>query len=122
MEPALADAGHELSAVVGQIERELLRLQEDSYGAGASSIKAYVHDDAVFVLIDVELTRAERTLTEAGRESAVREMRETFQSVIEPTFTAIIERATGRRVDSFFSGMSMADTYSIEVFRLADPA
>jgi uncharacterized protein YbcI len=118
----MSDRGPELSAVIGEIEREILRLQDESYGAGARAIKVYLHDDVVFVVIDVELTRAEHTLIEAGRESAVREMREAFQAAIAPTFTAIVERATGRRVISFHSGLSMDPIYSVEVFRLADPA
>ena len=44
--------------------------------------------------------------------------REAFQQAIAPTFIAIVERATGRRVGSFISSMSVEGLYSIEFFRL----
>jgi len=36
------------------------------------------------------------------------------------TFTAIVERATGRRVTSFLSNTSVEALYSVEIFRLAN--
>ncbi len=44
--------------------------------------------------------------------------REAFQQAIAPTFTAIIEHATGRQVLSFISAMNIEPLYSIEFFRL----
>ena len=58
------------------------------------------------------------TLSEAGHGDAVQATREAFQDAIAPTFKAIVERATGRRVTSFTSRMSMEPMYSVELFRL----
>ena len=44
--------------------------------------------------------------------------REAFQDAIASTFKAIVERATGRRVDSFVSHMDVEDLYAVELFRL----
>ena len=81
-----------------EISRELVQIHEDSYGAGVSAIKSYVLDDAVLVILDLEITEAERTLLDAGRADAVRGIREDFQKVVGSTFIAVVERATGRRV------------------------
>jgi uncharacterized protein YbcI len=104
--------------VIAEIEAEILRVHEDSYGTGASAITAHISGDTVLVVIDVELTAAERTLLTAGHDEAVKVTREAFQLAIAPTFAAIIERATGRQVRSFISAMSTEQLYSIEFFRL----
>jgi uncharacterized protein YbcI len=89
------------SDVVEEIEREILRVHEESYGTGASATHVHVIDDFVLVVLDVELTPPERTLIDAGRSETVKATRESYQVAIAPTFSAIVERATGRRVASF---------------------
>jgi uncharacterized protein YbcI len=113
-------AGDEISqkAVEEEIAREILRVHDEAYGQTAREAKVYVLDDVAIVVIDAEPTTSERTLIEAGRGDAVKDTREAFQEAIGPTFNAIIERATGRRVVSFTSRMSMDPMYSLEFFRL----
>jgi uncharacterized protein YbcI len=110
------------SDVVEEIEREVLRVHEESYGTGASATYVHMVGDFVLVVLDVELTPAERTLIDAGRSETVKATGESYQVAIGPTFTAIVERATGRRVKSFLSSMSLDPIYSAELFRLAPPA
>jgi uncharacterized protein YbcI len=107
--------------VANAIDAEMLRVHEQSYGTGASAIRTHLSGDTVLVVIDVELTAAERTLLGAGQDEAVKMTREAFQRAIAPTFCAIVERATGRRVLSFISSMNIEPLYSIEFFRL-EPA
>jgi uncharacterized protein YbcI len=101
-----------------EIAREILRVHDEAYGTTSREAKVVVHDDVVLVVIDAEPTRAEQTLMDAGRADAVKATREAYQEAIEPTFNAIIERATGRRVLSFSSRMSTDPMYSLEFFRL----
>ncbi len=101
------------------ITSELIRIHEESYGAGARSVETYFLDDVVFVILDVEITEAERTLLGAGKQEAVRRTREDFQIAVAEIFVAVVERATGRRVASFASRMNIDPVYSVEVFRLA---
>ena len=65
------------------------------------AIDVQISDDTVMIVIDVELTPAERTLIDASQHEAVKATREAFQQAIAATFGAIVERATGRRVESF---------------------
>lgn len=101
-----------------EISRELIRIHEESYGAGVSAIKSHFLEDTVLVILDLEITEAERTLLQAGKADAVRGIREDFQQVVGATFIAVVERATGRRVDSWISRMSTDPVYSVELFRL----
>jgi uncharacterized protein YbcI len=87
------------------------------------SVRVQLMDDMIVVVIDTELTLAEQTLVDAGSAAVVKQMREAYQTAIAPTFNAIIERHTGRRVASFLSSMSMDHpAYSLEFFRLAPAA
>ena len=102
-----------------QIAAEILEVHESSYGTGADSVTTHFLDDLVVVWLgQIELSMAEQTLIEGGRSDTVLETRAAFQQAIEPTFSAIIERATGRRVADFLSTTSLAAMSSVELFRL----
>src|SRR5262245_41283810 len=113
----MADAGPTTAQVEAKISEEILQLHKDSYGVGGD-VKTYVLEDEVLVIIDIDVTQAERTLLDAGQEDAVRETRHAFQDAISATFKALIERETGRRVISFMSTMNIEPLYSVEFFRL----
>jgi uncharacterized protein YbcI len=104
--------------VQSAIANELIKVHENSYGTGASNIDVYLSGDTVLAVIDIELTPAERTLISAGQDEAVKVSREAYQAAIAPTFGAIVERATGRAVESFLSAVSIQPLYTVEFFRL----
>jgi uncharacterized protein YbcI len=110
--------------VSDEIAREIARVHADSYGAAASEVEVLIKGDSVAVMMEVELTRGESTLTDAGHEDAVVNSREAFQEAIAATFSAIVERATGRRVERFASRTVIDEdgAWSIEAFRLAPTA
>jgi uncharacterized protein YbcI len=111
-------ADSETDSQTEEISREILELHQENYGAGATAIRVQINPHLVLIVIDVELSVAEKTLLDAGQGDAVKAMRESFQRAVAPTFIAIVERATGRRVASFFSGMNLDPIYSVELFRL----
>jgi uncharacterized protein YbcI len=110
-----------MEQIADEIAREITRVQEDSYGAPANGVEVLIKGDFVTVMMDVELTRGESTLVEAGSADVVISSREAFQQAIASTFSAIIERATGRRVARFASRAVIDDdgAWAIEAFRLA---
>ena len=109
-----------IAGAAAEIEREMTRLHEESYGAGVKNTDVHIMDHVVMVILDVELTRAEETLLDNGSAAEVKSMREAFQEAIGPSFIALIERATGRKVNSFMSHMNIEPVYSVELFRLDD--
>ena len=99
---------------------ELLRIHEESYGASARRVRVHLLADAVICFLDeLQLMPSEEFLIDAGRGQAVIELRNEFQQAIETTFRAAVERATGRRVNSFVSATKLAPNYAVEIFRLA---
>lgn len=102
------------------IAREVLEVHETSYGTGAESVEVYIHENLVVVVLeDLDLTAGERTMIAGGRPDIVLGMRSAFQDEIGSTFSAIVERATGRRVSGFLSNTSLEPLFSVEIFRLA---
>lgn len=102
------------------ISRELLRIHEDSYGTGAHRVETHmVGDDYVLTVLDNDLTPAERTLLDAGHGESVRDTRMAFQAAIGSSFQAVVERATGRRVEAFVSHLHLSPMFTVELFRLA---
>jgi uncharacterized protein YbcI len=112
------DAAPTRAQVESTLSSEILKVHEESYGTGATDIQSHYFADNVLVIVDVELSRAEQTLLDAGRGEAVKNTREAFQAAIGPTFSAIVERATGRRVEMFFSWMHVDPPTAVELFRL----
>jgi len=110
-------------SVEEQICRDVLAIQRDSYGRSAGDTEAHVLGDTVIVILDdLELLPNEEYLIAHGRADAVKDMREEFQQVIKATFSAAVERATGRRVVGFASHAQLDEPrFAIEIFRL-DPS
>ncbi len=111
-----------MDASAVEIGREIALLHEQSYGEPVAPPQVSVEEGFVAVLMDIELWKAERTLIGAGHSEQVRRTREAYQGAVRATFTAIVERATGRRVVGFTSSTVIdeeAGSWSVEVFRLA---
>jgi uncharacterized protein YbcI len=106
--------------VTDEVAREILRIHEESYGRGAESAHAVVSEGWVVVVLDgLELLPNEEFMVEKGERDAVLQVRSRYQNAIRSTFSAAIERATGRRVIGFASTTSLEEPrFMAEVFRL----
>jgi uncharacterized protein YbcI len=107
--------------IADALSRDIVTIHRDSYGRTAGRVVAHVLDDTVIVILDdLELLPNEKYLIEQGRAAAVVGVREEFQQAIASTFTAAVERATGRRVIGFASHVQVDEPrFAVEVFRLA---
>lgn len=105
-----------------QIAREITEVHLESYGQPVRNVVVESGERFIAVVMDIVLSPAEHLLVEGGRRDSVRTLREEYQVVIEPVYTAVVERASGRRVDGFAS-RTVVDgegaPWSSEVFRLA---
>jgi len=103
-----------------EVAREILRIYEESYGAGAANAETLVGDNWVIVVLDgLELLPNEKFLVESGHQDTVMQVRTRYQHAIRSSFSAAIERATGRSVVGFASTTSLEEPrFMAEVFRL----
>jgi uncharacterized protein YbcI len=102
------------------IASEIMRIHEEAYGRGAATGEALVSDEWVIVVLDgLELLPNESLLVESGRQEVVYQVRSQYQQAIRSSFSAAIERATGRRVIGFASTTSVEEPrFMAEVFKL----
>lgn len=118
----MADPDAAREEAKAQIAREISRVHLESYGEPVRDVVVELGERFVAVVMEIVLSPAERLLLESGHRESVRVGREEFQVVIEPVFTAVVERASGRRVDGFASRTVLGGQgppWSSEVFRLA---
>jgi uncharacterized protein YbcI len=103
-----------------EVAREILRIYEESYGTGAANAETLVGDNWVIVVLDgLELLPNEKFLVENGQQETVMEVRTRYQHAIRSSFSAAVERATGRTVVGFASTTSIEEPrFMAEVFRL----
>lgn len=105
-----------------EIAREIVQVHEDSYGKDATNVEVALHASFIAVMMDIELTRVEETLIASGDAASVKDSRETYQLAIGDTFSAVVERATGRRVVGYASRAVLDEgaPWTIEIFRLGE--
>ena len=105
--------------VSDEISREILRIHEESYGKGAEQAYALAEGDWVVVVLDgLELLPNEQFLVESGQRETVISVRHRYQEAIQASFTAAIERATGRSVVGFASTTNVELSFVAEIFKL----
>jgi uncharacterized protein YbcI len=109
-----------LEEIRDEIAREILRIYEESYGTCAAKAEALVAESWVIVVVDgFELLPNERFLVDNGEHDTVLQVRAHYQRAIQSSYSAAIERATGRRVIGFASTTSIVEPrFMAEVFRL----
>jgi uncharacterized protein YbcI len=105
-------------AMRSAVSQAIVRIHAEHYGKGATQAKTYAWENLLVTVLRDVLTVAERTLVGVGRADKVQDVRTTFQSTMEQTFCAAIERLTGRRVHSFMSQVDPANGLGVEVFVL----
>lgn len=102
------------------ISREILRIHQESYGKGAGAARTFIGRDFVVVILDeLELLPNEELLVRRGDQDTVLQVRARYQRVIQASFSAAIERATGRSVIGFASTTSIdKPPFVAEIFKL----
>jgi uncharacterized protein YbcI len=106
---------------LAEITNGIVRLFSEYYGRGPTRAKSYLLEDryVVTVLRDT-LTTVERTLAENGHIDMVRQVRLTFQEAMAAEFKGVVERALGRRVQSYHSQILVEPDVGFEFFLLEE--
>lgn len=106
-------------SILARMARDVVGIHARYYGRGPTKAKAVWRNGIVVVVLEEIFTRADEVLVEGDRFAEVRSHRQALQDQVEPLFREAIERATGRRVRSFLSQVSV-DGVASEVFLLAE--
>jgi uncharacterized protein YbcI len=106
-------------SVVARVSNAMVALHKEQFGRGPT--KASTHfagpDTMVSILRD-SFTPAERNLVAMGEMGRMRDIRMLFQYSQRAQFVGAVEEITGRKVESFISGIDAEKDISTEVFLL----
>jgi uncharacterized protein YbcI len=114
--PPTRAAPAESSPVERELAAGMVELFKEYVGRGPAEARAYVNGDLVAVLLDDTLTKAERSLADADRDSLVREVRRQFQGTMHEAARELVQNHLGRHVEAFLSDHSIFPDYALEVF------
>jgi uncharacterized protein YbcI len=112
------EAEHSQGEALAAISDGLTHLHMRFYGRGPTKAKTHFVDDLVVCVLWNAFTTVEETLVERGEAAAVVGFRHTFQETMEEQFTAVVEKATGRKVRAYMSHVN--PPVAVELFML-DP-
>ncbi len=107
--------GEALSA----ISDGLAHLHMRFFGRGPAKVKTLIVDDLVVCVLWNGFTTVEQTLLKRGETGAVEAFRRTFQSTMEPQFTEVVEKSTGRQVRAYMNQVHVDPDVAVELFLLA---
>jgi uncharacterized protein YbcI len=94
-------------------------LHERYYGRVPVSAKSQMMgDDLLACVLGGVYTEVEKTMIELERTAIVQETRSAFQSAMQQTFIAEVERLSGRRVLAFISNQHIGPDLEVELFVL----
>jgi uncharacterized protein YbcI len=103
------------------LARAVVRAHRDCTGRGPTKAQAFFRHNVVVCVVQSVLTRAERSLVEAGRSAAVVEGRRELQATMRPQLVSAVEELTGCRVTAFLSDNHVEPDVGVEVFVLDRP-
>lgn len=79
-----------------EISHGIVGIYKEYLGRGPTSSRTTIAGDCVTTVCEDGLTRAERSLVEAGDGETVREIRRKFQLAMGPEIKELVGRVTGR--------------------------
>jgi uncharacterized protein YbcI len=96
----------------------MVKLLKDYIGRGASDARTYIREGLVVVVLRGTMTKAERTLADAGEEGLVRGVRQALRGKFLEEANGIVERLTGQRVCAFLSDHDVDQDIVFQAFVL----
>jgi uncharacterized protein YbcI len=102
-----------------QVSTGTVKLLHEYTGRGPTKARTQIHDDSVVILLADTLTKGERALVEKGQAEQVLDTRKTYQHVMREDLSALVEKATGRKVVAFMSDNHIDPDVAAEIFLLA---
>jgi uncharacterized protein YbcI len=121
--PESVETADRQTSVLAEISRAMVRLYKEQFGRGPTKVRTdFAGPDIVVCTLEDSFTPAERKLAEMGEHQRLRDTRLYFQYATADDFRSVIEKALGRKVRAFNSGIDTETDTSIEVFHLVSSA
>jgi uncharacterized protein YbcI len=100
------------------ISTAVVHVFSEHTGRGPTKARTTIDGEMVVVILQDSLTRAERSLVEAGKDAEVLQLRRSFQETMSVDLIAVVERLTASNVQAFMSANHIAPDTAAEIFLL----
>jgi uncharacterized protein YbcI len=104
--------------VAAAISTAVVRVFSEHTGRGPTRARTTIDGTTVVVILQDSMTKAERSLVEAGKHAEVLQLRRSFQETMRDDLVAVIEQLTESRVNAFMSANHIAPDAAAEIFLL----
>jgi uncharacterized protein YbcI len=118
--PALPSDGssRDDGRLAAAISTAVVHVFSDHTGRGPTRARTTIDGEVVVVILQDSMTKAERSLVEAGKEAEVLHLRRSFQETMRLDLVAAVERLTASTVQVFMSANHIAPDTAAEIFLL----
>jgi uncharacterized protein YbcI len=110
------------SQLAADISTAVVHVFSEHTGRGPTKARTTIDGETVVVILQDGMTKAERSLVEAGREAEVLHLRRTFQETMRVDLIAAVERLTTSSVAVFMSANHVGPDTAAEIFLLRPKA
>ena len=100
------------------ISTAVVHVFSEHTGRGPTRARTTIDGTTVVVLLHDGMTKAERSLVDAGKEAEVLHLRRSFQETMRGDLVAAVERLTAARVSAFMSANHIEPDTAAEIFLL----
>ena len=106
-------------ALLAGVTEELSALHERHYGRRPGATRSMLMDDELLACVMGGVyTEVEKTLIEIQRQPLVSEARSSFQVAMSDRLIAVVQRLSGRPVETFLSTHHVGPDIEVEIFIL----
>jgi uncharacterized protein YbcI len=100
------------------ISTAVVHVFSEHTGRGPTKARTTIDGQTVVVILQDGMTKAERSLVEAGKDAEVLHLRRSFQETMRIDLVAVVEQLTESSVQVFMSANHIAPDTAAEIFLL----
>ena len=104
--------------IAAAISTAVVHVFSEHTGRGPTRARTTIDGTTVVVVLQDGLTKAERSLVEAGKHADVLQLRRSFQETMRDDLVAVVEQLTASRVNTFMSANHIEPDAAAEIFLL----
>src|SRR3954451_23757859 len=104
--------------LAASISAGIVHVFSEHTGRGPTRARTTIDGETVVVILQASMTKAERSLVQAGKDDEVLQLRRSFQDTMRGDLVAVVERLTRSSVRAFMSANHIAPDAAAEIFLL----
>jgi uncharacterized protein YbcI len=104
--------------LAASISAAVVHIFAEHTGRGPTRARTTIDGSTVVVVLQDSMTKAERSLTAAGKDEEVLQLRRSFQDTMSSDLITVVERLTRSNVQAFMSANHIEPDAAAEVFLL----